>query len=127
MTSATTEPSWQRLLYVKQDFPDNYVDTSFLQQMRRNVHVRPLSFWTVVFETTAVSSQFSAVLLFVGVFMQLYEDMLSPMTLVVGSSCVSLLGYLVWDGFLQPREIPGAPSLVDGSTRAYFNVNADTG
>jgi phosphatidylinositol glycan class C protein len=120
------EPHWQRLLYVKQDFPDNYVDASFLQQMRRNVHVRPLSFMTVALETTSVSSQFSAVLLFVGVFMQLYEDMLSPMTLVVGSSGMSLLGYLVWDGFLQPKEIPGAPPLVNGSTRVHFIVYVDT-
>ena len=27
---------WQKILYIKQDYPDNYVDASFLKQMKKN-------------------------------------------------------------------------------------------
>ncbi len=27
---------WQKLLYVKQDYPDNYVDDTFLEELQKN-------------------------------------------------------------------------------------------
>lgn len=29
-------PPWQKLLWVKQNYPDNYVDSTFLDELQRN-------------------------------------------------------------------------------------------
>ena len=32
----TTKAKWQNLLFVKQDYPDNFVDDTFLKDMSKN-------------------------------------------------------------------------------------------
>lgn len=32
----TNNPPWQKLLWVKQNYPDNYVDSTFLEELQRN-------------------------------------------------------------------------------------------
>lgn len=39
----TTGIGWQKLLYFDQDKPDNYVDHSFLKELRRNSNIRILA------------------------------------------------------------------------------------
>jgi hypothetical protein len=31
---------WRKLLYVRQDYPDNYVDSTFLEEMKKNGKMR---------------------------------------------------------------------------------------
>lgn len=33
---ATRSRPWRKLLYIKQDYPDNYVDHTFLEEMQKN-------------------------------------------------------------------------------------------
>eukprot|EP00842_Homolaphlyctis_polyrhiza_P000811 jgi/Hompol1/1730/HPOL_005041-RA len=115
---APPRAKWQKLLYIKQDYPDNYVDKSFLNLMKRNVNVRQLSFWNVVGESCRVSQQLSVITLFVAVFVHLYRDdetnsdpgisnssinastankiVWEPLHLVIGSCIVTILLYLFW-------------------------------
>lgn len=37
-------PPWRKLLWVKQPYPDNYVDSTFLSQLKHNSHVQPYTF-----------------------------------------------------------------------------------
>ncbi len=96
---------WKRLLYIKQEYPDNYVDASFLENMERNVHVKPFVYSTVVLETLAISQQCSLVLFFIGVFIQLYQHQLLPFTLLSWSSCFTLLFYGIWDLYYQGLSV----------------------
>jgi len=50
---------WRKVLYKDQGVPDNYVDESFLDEMRKNLHTRTYQFWSVVLESGAVSQQIS--------------------------------------------------------------------
>ncbi|KAI9105018.1 phosphatidylinositol N-acetylglucosaminyltransferase subunit C [Phlyctochytrium arcticum] len=88
---------WQKLLYIQQDYPDNYVDDSFLEEMKKNVNVRQHHYWTVVHRTTAVSQQISSVLIFVAVFVHLYTGMTSPRNLIGLSFGALAVGYVIWD------------------------------
>ncbi|KAI8927659.1 phosphatidylinositol N-acetylglucosaminyltransferase subunit C [Entophlyctis helioformis] len=77
-------PKWRKLLYIRQDYPDNYVDNSFLKQMKKNVNVRQLSYWDVVSETFRVSQQLSVIMVFVAVFIHLHEGVVLFFTMLLG-------------------------------------------
>lgn len=34
--TSLNNPQWQKLLWVKQNYPDNYVDSTFLDELQRN-------------------------------------------------------------------------------------------
>ena len=101
--------AWEKILYKEQEYPDNYVDSSFLQEMEKNVNVRPLSYWDVVWETIPVSIHTSAILFFVGIFIHLYNDLLSASLLISMSFLTCISGYFIWDFYL------------DGVQRSYAN------
>ena len=98
------EQGWQRLLYIKQDYPDNYTDSSFLQHMEKNVNVRRIEYGTVVLETVSVSLHISSILIFVAVFMQLYSGQLSSRILLGSSVLITVVLYSVWLFMLHPRK-----------------------
>ncbi|KAJ1523346.1 hypothetical protein ONE63_001216 [Megalurothrips usitatus] len=35
---------WRKVLYENREYPDNYTDSSFLQEMRKNVYVHSVTF-----------------------------------------------------------------------------------
>jgi hypothetical protein len=37
-------PPWQKLLWVKQNYPDNYVDSTFLDELQRNGNLQSTFF-----------------------------------------------------------------------------------
>jgi hypothetical protein len=52
--SSPNNPPWQKLLWVKQNYPDNYVDSTFLDELQRNGKKRarsPLFFHRLTFVT----------------------------------------------------------------------------
>lgn len=38
--STVNNPPWQKLLWVKQNYPDNYVDSTFLDELQRNGNIQ---------------------------------------------------------------------------------------
>ena len=36
MASPTTKQPWRKVLYEKQPYPDNFVDASFLEELKKN-------------------------------------------------------------------------------------------
>jgi phosphatidylinositol N-acetylglucosaminyltransferase subunit C len=55
---------WRKILYRKQDFEDNYVDSSFLNSMQKNVNVREMQYWEVVMSTCRIIQQTSTIIIF---------------------------------------------------------------
>lgn len=43
----SNNPPWQKLLWVKQNYPDNYVDSTFLDELQRNGKIRKACFFFV--------------------------------------------------------------------------------
>ncbi|KAI9343450.1 phosphatidylinositol N-acetylglucosaminyltransferase subunit C [Zopfochytrium polystomum] len=89
-------PRFQKKLYIRQPFPDNYVADTFLQELRSNVNVKTPTYLQVVIGSTLVTQQLSSVALFVGIFVLLFVGSLDPQSLVAGSASLTLLGAAVW-------------------------------
>ncbi|XP_078073744.1 phosphatidylinositol N-acetylglucosaminyltransferase subunit C [Mustelus asterias] len=90
-------PRWKKVLYERQPFPDNFVDGSFLEELRKNIYVRQYQFWTVVRESTVVTQQLSSVCVFVVLWWYMDQDSLSPHRLFTSGLIISLFGYLMFD------------------------------
>ncbi|KAG0229969.1 hypothetical protein BGW42_001200 [Actinomortierella wolfii] len=89
---------WRKLLYVKQDYPDNYVDETFLEELQKNANVRQYEYWSVVLETTIVSQHISSIVIFVAIFIYMYsKESLTPHALITFGTLGTALGYGFWD------------------------------
>ncbi|KAK9447411.1 phosphatidylinositol N-acetylglucosaminyltransferase-domain-containing protein [Limtongia smithiae] len=99
-TTSTTAPRrrpWHKLLWVHQPYPDNYVDASFLSQLKRNLHVQQYSFWALSSDSTVIILHASTVMLFVCVFVVIYNLDWDPAWFAATGSTCTLVGYAVWD------------------------------
>jgi phosphatidylinositol glycan class C protein len=88
-------PRWKKLLYLKQPYPDNYTDQSFLSQLKRNSTVAKYSprklvedFSLILFH---ISSLLLVVLMFAGIYLHGWNLMVP--TLII--SILSVFGYIV--------------------------------
>ncbi|KAM4642214.1 phosphatidylinositol N-acetylglucosaminyltransferase subunit C [Discoglossus pictus] len=90
-------PVWRKVLYKHQPFPDNYVDESFLEELRKNIYVRRYRYWAVVFESGVVIQQLCSVCVFAVIWWYMDQGLLSPQVLCWVGLAFTLLGYLLFD------------------------------
>lgn len=97
---------WQKILWERQPFPDNYVDQRFLEELRRNEGIRQYRFWAVVKEAGLVGQQLSCVAIFITLWLYMEQSQLSPEALLWTSLLCALLGYGLYQALRSPPE-PG--------------------
>ncbi|KAJ1968414.1 glycosylphosphatidylinositol anchor biosynthesis [Dimargaris xerosporica] len=112
--SPATKRPWRKLLYVKQDYPDNYVDESFLENLQKNVNFQSYDYGTLIQESTVITNHVSSVLVFVAVFIQLYHGRLDPHVLVSVGTLATAGGVMVWEWLLAAPRDP-----VAGTTQTH--------
>ena len=77
--------------------PDNYTDASFLSRLQRNRGVRPYDFWPLVADSTVIVQHISSVAIFVCSFVGIYQQRVSPVSVVSWGSAGTILGWVLWD------------------------------
>ncbi|XP_055930169.1 phosphatidylinositol N-acetylglucosaminyltransferase subunit C-like [Argiope bruennichi] len=87
---------WEKVLYKKQNFPDNYVDASFLSDLRKNVNLHKYTFWEAFTGISVVTHEISSTVLFVITYICMKENMFSIRTVVSGIAVL-----LIFCAFLQ--------------------------
>ncbi|KAL4210743.1 phosphatidylinositol N-acetylglucosaminyltransferase [Rhizopus microsporus] len=90
-------PPWQKLLWVKQNYPDNYVDDTFLDELQRNVNVITYDYWATVYESGVITQQISSVIIFIALFIYLQSNVMSGHYLIWAGSLSTGAGYIFWD------------------------------
>lgn len=68
------EPKWEKVLYKKSGYPDNYTPPNFLKEIKRNEHFQPVDKKTAILKSTRISTQISVTVIFWAVFLQLKEE-----------------------------------------------------
>ncbi|KAG2436275.1 hypothetical protein HXX76_006586 [Chlamydomonas incerta] len=86
-------PRWEKVLWKRQPFPDNYVDHTFLQHLVVNDAVPRRRYWPVVLASTAVTQQMSCVVAAAAVPLHLHAGRAGPMQLLAACGVLLLLGY----------------------------------
>ncbi|KAI8093907.1 phosphatidylinositol N-acetylglucosaminyltransferase subunit C [Halteromyces radiatus] len=90
-------PPWRKLLWVKQNYPDNYVDDTFLDELQKNVNVREYDYWTMVYQSGIITQHISSIVIFIAIFINLQLSALSGRQLIWIGSSFTGLGYLFWN------------------------------
>ncbi|RYP73919.1 hypothetical protein DL771_003361 [Monosporascus sp. 5C6A] len=90
--------SWKKLLWVKQSYPDNYTDqATFLENLQRNPRLQPYEFWPLVADSTVILQQVCSVIIFVTCFVGIFQERVSPVSVVGWGSLATFVGWLIWD------------------------------
>lgn len=87
---------WRKLLWVQQEYPDNWVDRSFLDKLQRNANVVAYDFWPLVADSTVLTQHLASVVIFVAAFMSIYSRQLSPLTVIGVSTALTSFAYGFW-------------------------------
>lgn len=85
---------WKKILYGNREFPDNYTDKTFLQELRKNLHIHPITFQEAFLGAGRVTNALCIVVLFSIVFVYLYEQIIDPSTVFFHSCLGTAIGYL---------------------------------
>lgn len=88
--------TWKKNLYENTDYPDNYTDKTFLEELKKNVHITEISPLTAVLGAGLVTQEMCIVVFFVIVYVYLYNGWTEPETGFVQSSLVAAVGYLTY-------------------------------
>lgn len=121
---------WEKVLWRRQPFPDNYVPPSFLSSLRRNSNFRPYSYWKLVSLCYPIAQHICTIFIFLATFVRIKERMLDPRLLVWVSIFAFILGYLVWQAvevqlankFHQARKPTNHAKTVKSSILAFLTL-----
>ncbi|KAI9700895.1 MAG: hypothetical protein M1820_006656 [Bogoriella megaspora] len=143
-SSGRRKGTWKKLLWVKQSCerlasygsfgiitnvrfvidPDNYTDEeTFLDHLQRNPRLQPYEFWPLVADTTVIVQHVCSVLIFICCFVGIYQERISPVTVVGFGSTCTVLGWICWDHWVGQEEAARARSELN----AEFAEDASTG
>ncbi|CAH1786540.1 unnamed protein product [Owenia fusiformis] len=106
---------WKKILYENQGVPDNYVDETFLDEMRKNVYTREYEYWNVVKESGTLTQQASSVCIFVVIFIYMDNNSIKPEILFIVSSILTLIGYIVY------HVISHNNGIAQGNSRTWWD------
>ena len=96
---------WKKLLWIKQSYPDNYTDPpTFLAHLQRNPRLVPYDFWPLVADSTVIVQHVCSVAIFVCCFVGIYQERVSPLSVVGWGSACTVLGWVLWDMWVGQEE-----------------------
>lgn len=93
---------WRKILYEKQDYPDNYTDSSFLEGMEKNVHFHEVTYKKAFIGASLVTQEFCLVIFFIFSFVYMYNGWYSAEAVFTATSLLTLCGYLVYISIEAP-------------------------
>lgn len=110
------EEEWERVLWKKKPYPDNYVPRSFLASLSRNrefdalciregasytyecaANFQPYTYRHLVVLSCPISQHLASIFVFLAIFMRLRQRLLDPRALVWVSGGAFLAGYTIWE------------------------------
>ncbi|KAK3991210.1 phosphatidylinositol N-acetylglucosaminyltransferase subunit C [Cladorrhinum sp. PSN332] len=99
---------FQKLLWVKQSYPDNYTDqTTFLENLQLNPRVQPYDFWPLIADSTVILQHVCSVVIFIVCFVGIYQERVNPISMVGWGSFATFIGWLVWDYWVTEEDPSG--------------------
>ena len=85
--------------------PDNYTDEyTFLDHLQLNPRNQRYEFWRLVGDSAVIVQHMSSVIIFVCCFTGIFQNRISPYTVVGWGSLTTLLGWIVWDFWVSQQE-----------------------
>lgn len=85
--------------------PDNYTDPpTFLSHLQFNPRLLPYDFWPLVADSTVIVQHVCSVAIFVCCFVGIFQERISPVSVVSSGSACTVLGWVFWDFWVGQEE-----------------------
>lgn len=85
--------------------PDNYTDqATFLENLQRNPRLKPYDFWPLVADSTVILQHVCSVIIFIVSFVTIFQERVSPVSVVSWSSVITFLGWILWERWVAEEE-----------------------
>ncbi|GAA5820138.1 hypothetical protein JCM3770_005387 [Rhodotorula araucariae] len=111
-------PPYRKVLYLKQRYPDNHVDVSFLSDLKRNVNVHPASLPALLRQTLPITQHLSCTFIFLAVFVRLSQKTLASSTLLAVCAVLSA-AFRLWSWLIgESASLVGQGGNESGPTAA---------
>ncbi|XP_050424935.1 phosphatidylinositol N-acetylglucosaminyltransferase subunit C [Adelges cooleyi] len=92
----TSHPKpWKKNLYSNEGYPDNYTDKSFLEELKKNLHVRKLTLFEAILGAGLITQRLCIVVIFALSFYALNSNITLPLLLLISPTSFNLIVYLV--------------------------------
>ncbi|RFU74789.1 phosphatidylinositol n-acetylglucosaminyltransferase [Trichoderma arundinaceum] len=91
--------AWKKLMWVKQSY-----QATFLENLQRNPRLKPYDFWPLVADSTVILQHVCSVILFIVCFVGIFQERVSPVSLVSGSSFATFLGWILWERWVSVEK-----------------------
>ncbi|KAG0655413.1 hypothetical protein C6P46_001010, partial [Rhodotorula mucilaginosa] len=123
----TAPPPYRKVLFLRQPYPDNHVDASFLRDLKRNVNVHPANLSALLRQTLPITQHVASIFIFVVVFVRLSRASLSASALL--SLCANLsVSLRAWAWTIgEPTAWAGITSRLTTAGRAPLPSTAQNG
>lgn len=99
------EVRWQKHLYENYGLPDNYTDTSFLEELRKNIKPNNVTWIEAISLGANITIQLSIIVLFVVIFIWLNNEWTTPNVIVISGGIFTVFGYFVYNMKVPDRPI----------------------
>ncbi|CAB0019469.1 unnamed protein product [Nesidiocoris tenuis] len=87
---------WKKNLYENQGYPDNYTDPSFLEELKKNVNMRQVSFTEAFFGSALVTQQLCIIVLFSLNFYCIYDEKIDSQIVFLTNCLITVTGYGIY-------------------------------
>lgn len=94
--SSTNTAGWKKLLWLDQPYEDNYTDSSFLSQLKRNSTVVKYSYKTLIEDFSIIVLHLSIIMLTIVVFYGIYILKWNPIKPTIWSTLITIIGFLIY-------------------------------
>ncbi|XP_030022346.2 spliceosome-associated protein CWC27 homolog isoform X1 [Manduca sexta] len=87
---------WVKNLYENRDYPDNYTDSKFLEDLRKNLHVEKVGLYEAIIGSFRVAIRLCICVLYAVLFVYMYNNWINTQTVIYLSSTVTAISYLLY-------------------------------
>ncbi|KAJ3754329.1 phosphatidylinositol N-acetylglucosaminyltransferase subunit C [Lentinula raphanica] len=95
---STELPPWEKVLWKRQPYPDNYIPEGALESsLRKNPNFRPYTYWPLVHLSTPLTQHLATIFIFICIFVRLKDHSLDPRVLIFSSLGSFFVGYILWE------------------------------
>ncbi|XP_050306693.1 phosphatidylinositol N-acetylglucosaminyltransferase subunit C [Anthonomus grandis grandis] len=93
---------WKKVLYEKQDYPDNYTDQNiFLKDLKKNIYLREVTLIEACIGANRVLQEFCAIVLFSIIYIYIVNQQVESWIVLYGMSSISFLGFVFYRVYFQ--------------------------
>ncbi|KAL1490160.1 hypothetical protein ABEB36_012899 [Hypothenemus hampei] len=88
---------WEKILYKKQDYPDNYTDpTIFLKDLKKNVYFKEVTFLETCLGATLLLQECCFVILFTLIYWYMVNKWVDPSFILYSSCGINFIGFVFY-------------------------------